>query len=162
MQWLQVLIHGSWDWVQFACVKNCTRVQVCNNTFPNHNKGNKPKLRPSKKKLPPQEWPGQSDLGEWGGGGTTVQNIRVRVCYNHTKRLIVTKKHSFEVSTSQQLRHWRLLIIMGIIKLREFLMKICKSIFIKHVSFWYLINLVAFNDLGVTDLSCCIPANLKV
>ena len=45
-----------------------------NNTFPNRNKGNKPKLRPSKKKLPPQEWPEQSDLGE-GGGGTTVQNI---------------------------------------------------------------------------------------
>ena len=49
-----------------------------NNTFPNRNKGNKPKLRPSKKKLPPQEWPEQSDLGE-GGGGTTVQNIRVGV-----------------------------------------------------------------------------------
>ena len=82
-----------------------------NNTFLDRNKGNKPKLRPSKKKLPPQEWPGQGDLGE-GGVGTTVQNIHVRVCYNHTKHLIVTTKHPLDVSTSWRLRHCSLLIII--------------------------------------------------
>ena len=87
------------------------KYKCVNNTFPNRNKGNKPKLRPSKKKLPPQEWPEQSDLGE-GGGGTTVQNIRVRVCYKHTKHLIVTTKHPLDVSTSWRLRHCSLLIII--------------------------------------------------
>ena len=83
----------------FCSCKQFTRVNI---TIADRNKGNKPKhpkLRPPKEKLPPQEWPDQSDWAEKWVQVTTKQNKP-----NQTKVRVqarVTTKHSFVVLTSR-------------------------------------------------------------